>query len=87
MRRRKPSRRSGPRRARCLGPAPAGLACLLAGAAEAALWWPGGAGPRRAAAAAGRPPLRRLHPVPVGDYLAWLAVGAAAMLPELASRP
>ncbi|MFE6845450.1 complex I subunit 5 family protein [Streptomyces sp. NPDC057686] len=59
-----------------LGVAAAALACLLAGAA---LWWPGGAALRRAAAAAVLP-LRRLHSGLVGDYLAWLAVGMAALL-------
>ncbi|MFK0044097.1 complex I subunit 5 family protein [Streptomyces sp. NPDC090741] len=59
-----------------LGLASAALACVLAGAA---LWWPGGAGPRRAATVAVLP-LRRLHSGLVGDYLAWLAVGMAALL-------
>ncbi|WP_030293691.1 complex I subunit 5 family protein [Streptomyces katrae] len=59
-----------------LGVASAALACLLAGAA---LWWPGGAALRRVAAA-GVLPLRRLHSGLVGDYLAWLAVGMAALL-------
>ncbi|WP_369776948.1 complex I subunit 5 family protein [Streptomyces sp. R33] len=59
-----------------LGVASAALACLMAGAA---LWWPGGVALRRASAAAVLP-LRRLHSGLLGDYLAWLAVGMAALL-------
>ena len=60
-----------------LGLASAALACLLAGAALWVAW--GGAGVRGVAAAAVLP-LRRLHSGLVGDYLAGLAVGVAALL-------
>ncbi|MBT2408078.1 MULTISPECIES: complex I subunit 5 family protein [unclassified Streptomyces] len=63
-----------------LGAASVLLACLLAGAALF-----GRAGERvRAATAAALAPVRRLHSGLVGDYLAWLAVGVAALLVAVA---
>ncbi|WP_405982608.1 hypothetical protein [Streptomyces sp. NBC_00158] len=64
-----------------LGLASAALACLLA---ATAVRGPGGA-PRRAAAAL-LLPLRRLHSGLLGDYLAWLAVGMAALLVAVAAQ-
>ncbi|MEU8438521.1 hypothetical protein AB0F18_37670, partial [Streptomyces sp. NPDC029216] len=63
-------------------------ALLAAALAAAALWGPALKGPAAAAArtAAGRAtgfavvPLRRLHSGHVGDYVAWLAAGLAALM-------
>ncbi len=65
-----------------LGVFSAALACLLA---AAAVWWPGAAILRRPLTAAVLP-LRRLHSGLVGDYMAWLAAGMAALLVALALR-
>ncbi|MEU2391718.1 complex I subunit 5 family protein [Streptomyces sp. NPDC007369] len=65
-----------------LGVLSAGAACLLA---AAALWWPGAAAVlRRPSAATAVRGVRRLHSGLVGDYLAWLAVGVAALLVAVA---
>ncbi|MEU3778828.1 proton-conducting transporter membrane subunit [Streptomyces sp. NPDC032472] len=63
-----------------LGLLSAALACLLA---AAGLWYPAGARLRRTLRLAVLP-LRRLHSGLVGDYLAWLAAGLAALLITLA---
>ncbi|MFC9292586.1 complex I subunit 5 family protein [Streptomyces sp. NPDC057011] len=63
-----------------LGLASTAMACLLAGAAVGGL---GGAALRRGTAAV-LLPLRRLHSGLLGDYLAWLTVGVAALLVAVA---
>ncbi|MCX5195430.1 complex I subunit 5 family protein [Streptomyces sp. NBC_00249] len=65
-----------------LGMLSAALACLLAGSA---LFLRGGEPLRRSAAAALRP-LRRLHSGLLGDNLAWLTVGMAALCVAVALR-